>query len=470
MRMNVAPVGPDTRTHEGTPAARLTPIRELRRSVLTALLWENSFYETGSTIAARVAALVPQCKPEDVAELALEARIRMYLRHVPLFLVRQLAKVKGNGSIVAETLSLVIQRPDELGEYLAMYWNGNASGTKKRPEPLSAGSKRGLMRAFGKFSAYQLAKYDRDAGVKLRDVLRLVHPKPSPHTDQSSVWKQVIARTLESPDTWEVALSSGANKRETFERLLREQKLGGLAFLRNLRNMIEAGVDEGLIRERFRGPFEKVLPFRFIAAAKHAIRFEPDIESAMLRALEGLPRLSGRTALVIDTSPSMWMDKISAKSEMTRFDAAAALAILARGLCADVRVYAFNNKAYEVPSRHGFALRDALAATQGDASCGGLAVEAANRDGYDRIVVLTDGQCHYMTKPGSRTRSGLLAGGQYLSGNAQDVSPAPLSAKAYMINVATHQNGIGYGPWVSIDGWSERVFDFVAEAERTELP
>lgn len=457
-RMNTAVVGPDTRTHEGTPAARLTPIKELRRSVLSALLWEDTFYEKGSAVAERIATLVTKAKPADVAALAVDARDRMYLRHVPLFLVRQLAATKGNGTLVAHTLARVIQRPDEMGEYLAMYWNGEMT-TTPRPAPLSAGSKRGLARAFRKFKADTLAKYDRDTGVKLRDVLRLVHAKPSDPA-QAATWKHVIARDLESPDTWEVALSAGANKRDTFERLLREQKLGGLAFLRNLRNMIEAGVDESLIRARCSGPFDKVLPFRFIAAAKHAVRFEADIERAMLACLEGLPKLAGRTALIIDTSPSMWMAKISAKSEMDRFDAAAALAILARGLCESVRVWAFNERAYEVPSRHGFALRDALAQTKGSASCGGLAVEAANREGYDRIIVVTDGQWHY---PDFRTNP-------YRIGNATDVCQPPLTAKAYMINVSTDKTGIGYGPWISIDGWSERIFDFVREAEQTEIP
>lgn len=103
---------------------------ELRRSVLTALLWEDGFYESGKAL--------------DVALLAIEAREQMYLRHVPLFLVRQLARTKGNGSIVENTLAKVIQRPDEMGEYLAIYWGGVTGGNRKRPEPLSAGSKRGL--------------------------------------------------------------------------------------------------------------------------------------------------------------------------------------------------------------------------------------------------------------------------------------------------------------------------------------
>ena len=35
--------------------------------------------------------------------------------------------------------------------------------------------------------------------------------------------------------------AKGANKREVWERLLAERKLGALALLRNLRNMEEAG-------------------------------------------------------------------------------------------------------------------------------------------------------------------------------------------------------------------------------------
>lgn len=173
----------------------------------------------------------------------------------------------------------------------------------------------------------------------------------------------------------------------------------------------------------------------------------------MFRCLEGQPKLPGRTALVIDTSPSMWMAKVSARSEMDRFEAAAALAILLREIGDDVAVYAFNKQAYVVPPRRGFALRDALAKTKGDWSRGGLAVERANKDGYDRILVVTDGQWHYSDTTGQ-------------FGEARQVSPAPLTASAYMINVASYAHGVGYGKWQQIDGWSEAVLEYVRESER----
>ena len=42
------------RTHEGAVAQHVNPRLELRRSVLTCLLWEASFYEKGNKIAERM--------------------------------------------------------------------------------------------------------------------------------------------------------------------------------------------------------------------------------------------------------------------------------------------------------------------------------------------------------------------------------------------------------------------------------
>src|SRR5215469_15637799 len=223
------------RTHEGAVAQKVDAKSELRRTVLTCLLWEDTFYEKGNHIAKRLAALAAENKPEVVAALAREARDEMQLRHAPLFLVRELARRKGAGKLVADALETIIQRADELGEFVALYW-------KEKKQPLSAGAKRGLARAFTKFDAYQLAKYNRDSVVKLRDVLFLCHAKPK-DAEQAAVWKKLVENTLESPDTWEVALSAGKGKREVFERLLGEGKLGGLAVLRNLRLMLAAGVE-----------------------------------------------------------------------------------------------------------------------------------------------------------------------------------------------------------------------------------
>ena len=439
------PAAPENLTHEGTPAKRLTAEQELRRAVLACMLWEDAFYEDGESVANRIARLVEKVPGDVVAALALEARERMKLRHVPLLLARELAghRFKGTAALLAQ----IIQRPDELTEFLAIYW-------KEKRQPLSAQVKKGLARAFGKFSAHALAKYDRDEKVKLRDVLFLTHPKPS-GDEQAATWKALASRTLPTPDTWEVALSAGKDKRETWVRLMAEGKLGALALLRNLRNMQAAKVPEDAIRAALAmAKVDRVLPFRFIAAARYAPTLEPELEALMFRCLEGASKLPGVTALVVDASGSMTGAPVSQRSDMDRLEAAAALAMLAREVCAAVKVYTFSDSGHRMPPRRGFALRDALRQFAGGASRGGLAVAMANEDGYDRIIVLTDGQWHY---------SQILA-----TGEAQVVSPAPLTPLAYMVNVGTYRNGIGYGKWTAIDGWSEAILDFIREAEAAE--
>lgn len=467
MRINQAARHPQEVNAEGTQVLRLRPEQELARTVLSCLLWEDSFYESGEAVAERIARLVALSKPEGVAELARKARGPMKLRHVPLLLIREMARLPQHKRLVSGLLESCIQRPDEITEFLAIYW-------KDKRQPLSAQVKKGLAKAFGKFDEFALSRYDRAGAVKLRDALFLCHANPGGEgrytkaerklaprglSGREDLYRRLVEGKLEPVDTWETALSSGGDKKLEFERLLREDKLGALALLRNLRNMLDAGVEERMIRTGISTmKVERVLPFRFISAARYAPRLEPELEQAMFRCLEGGEKLAGHTALVIDTSPSMWQATVSSRSEMNRFDAAAALAILARELCEQTSIFAFNERAVEVPPRRGFALRDALEATRGNASCGGLAVEMANARGYDRIIVLTDGQWHY--KDASKA-----SWGGYGMGDAKVVSPAPLTSKAYMLNVATDRNGVGYGRWQSIDGWSEAVLSYIQAAE-----
>ncbi len=426
------------RTHEGAVAQRVSPYAELRRTVTTCLLWEDAFYEKGSKIAERIARLVKENEPRAVATMAVEAREAMQLRHVPLFLVRELARRKGTGALVADTLERVIQRADELAEFVALYW-------KERKQPLSAGAKRGLARAFRKFDAYQLAKYNREGPVKLRDVLFLAHAKPK-DAEQAAVWKKLVEGTLESPDTWEVALSAGKNKRETWERMLGEGKLGGLATLRNLRNMLQAGVDVKLIRKRLGEGVARALPFRYVTAARYAPKLEDAIEAAMIKAIEGLAEMPGSTGLLVDVSGSMDY-RLAPKSDATRIDAAAGLAILLRERAEDFVVATFSEKVAHVPARRGFALRDAIANSQPhqgtylkkalSALC-----EDADWRKLDRVIVITDEQSH-------------------------DGIWSAWTRRAYVVNVAPYKHGVSYGNgWTHIDGWSERVFDYINLIEK----
>jgi hypothetical protein len=441
MRLNIFAPRPAT-THEGAPAAVLTAEQALRRSVASCLLWEDEFYEDGQSIADRIAALAAEVDPEVVAALAVETRERFSLRHAPLYLAVALAK--RGGPVVADTIERVVQRADDLCELVAIYWRNG-----KRP--LSKQMKLGLARAFAKFDAYQLAKYDRDGPVKLRDVLFLVHAKPRDEA-QTALWKQVADRTLPTPDTWEVALSAGADKRETFERLLAERKLGYLALLRNLRNMHQAGVDEALVTEAIlaRRGADRVLPFRYVAAARAAPRFERWLDEALLETVLQGPVFDGRTVVLVDVSGSMdW--KLSAKSDLTRMDAAATLASVIPG---DVRVFTFSDGVVEVPARRGMAGVDAIVRSQPHSGTALFdAVDHVNRKvPYDRLIVITDEQATDASRFG-----------YWIRGKVSTM-PAP-KGKGYVINVASARNGVGYGDWVHIDGFSEAVLTYIREHE-----
>ena len=440
-KLNVAVKAAPVFTSEGAPAARIGPEQELRRTVAACLLWENSFYESGESIADRIKALVPKCRPEFVAACAFEARTKMKLRHVPLMIVAVMAGTVPHAGMVAKLLPDVIQRADELAEFVAIYANVNGVAPGAVKKKLSAQVKAGLAKAFERFDEYALSKYDRDGAIRLRDVLFLVHAKPK-DAAQDALWKRLIDGKLASPETWENRLSRGEDKKLTFERMMTEGELGALAFLRNMRNMKESGVSEDLITGYASAvDIKRVLPFRFIAAARAVPAYEHILEPMMLRACEGREKLPGRTIVMLDISPSMRV-AISAKSDLTRRDAAFGVAILLRELCEQVTIVSFSNDVAEVPPRRGFALRDAILTSQpSNGTRLGLAVATVNALPHDRLIVLTDEE-------------------------SQDPVGAPAAKLAYMINVATSKNGVGYGKWHHIDGWSESVIDYVQELER----
>lgn len=426
------------KTHEGTPAKRIGKLAELRRTVMTCLLWENSFYENGVSVADRIAQLVPEVSGPEAMQVAIEAREEMKLRHVPLWIARIMAKTDHQKPYVADTLARVIQRADEISEFAAIY-------NKEQRQPFSNQVKKGLATAFTKFDEYSLGKYSgKGKSWSLRDVLFMVHAKPLDE-NQEALWKRLINDELKTPDTWEVELSASKDKTGSWTRLLKEGKLGAMALLKNLRNMLQAGVDDKLIRDALKAirP-ERVLPFRFISAARYAPKFEAELETGMFKCLDGHAKLSGKTVLLVDVSGSM-SSQISAKSEINRIDAACGLAMLLREICDTVEIVTFSNRNVEVAPRRGFALAEAIKKSQAHSGTHlGNAVSYANAlKNVDRVIVLTDEQ-------------------------SADKVPDPVAEKAYMVNVASYQNGVGYGKWTHLDGWSDNLVAYIQAFEEAK--
>ena len=420
----------------GTAVFSVSAERQLNRLTLASMLWEKQFYLDGKTQAELIADLVTKVAPEKVAALAERARGAYKLRHMPLLLVRELARA---GKLQAQTLTNVVQRPDEMSEFLSIYWKEGKSAVSNQV-------KKGLAACFNKFNEYQLAKWNKNnAAVKLRDVMFLSHPKPQ-NAEQAALFQRIAMDALETPDTWETQLSNGADKRETFTRLMAEKKLGALAFLRNLRNMRDSGVAYDLIRQYGASVnVERVLPFRYIAAARIVPEFEDMLESMMFRSLETHEKLPGKTVLVIDVSGSMFGTKISAKSDLDQFDAAVALAMLCREICEEVEIYSFSGNAVRVAPRRGFALREAISSSQGHGgtNLGSSMKTIDTASKYQRVIVFTDEQSY--DRPG-----------------------AP-KGKGYIVNVASYQNGVNHAAWNEINGFSEAVISYIQTLEREDV-
>lgn len=437
MKMNrwvMRPLGPAPKTHEGGRAVRINAENQLMRLVSSCFLWEKEFYVDGGDIATQITLAARAVPVEFLANTAVLCRQVHNLRHTPLLLCLVLADRARGSSLVADTIDACIQRPDEITELLALHWS---AGRKAVPHQML----KGIARAFQRCDAYGLAKYDRAGPVRLRDALRLSHPRPS-DDDQSKVFKQLLTGTLPVPDTWEVALSRGDDKKIAWTRLITEGKLGALAYLRNLRNMISVGVPDKVISE---GLLElsdkalaKVFPFRFIAAARYAPRMEPYLEALLFRRVQQYATLAGHTTLLVDVSGSM-IYPLSQKSDMTRMDAACGLAMVLREMSPEVSVYTFSDRVVEVPNRKGFALRDSIVGSQRhNGTQMGHALNHIPR--AERLIVITDEQ-------------------------TQDQLSAPNAERAYMINVASAHNGVGYQQWVHLDGFSEGVVQFLLAYE-----
>lgn len=446
----------------GVYAAKQPDELALRRMVLTCLLWEDAAYMDGVAIAEEITKLIPKVHPEAVAALAIEARLQQKLRHIPLFLCRQMAKLDTHKTYVAKTLGLVIRRPDEMTEFLSLYWKDN--GGKKT---LSAQVKNGLGEAFKKFNEYQLAKWDRDdKEVKLRDVLFLTHSKPKDQA-QELLYKKLVDKKLAIPDTWEVGLSAAKTKEEkkfVWETLLREENLGAFAFLKNLRNIREAEVDRKLVADSLlKIKPDMLLPLDFFKAAKYAPEWMRELETVMLTCCKEYPKLPGFSVFVIDVSGSMGA-KISEKSEFNRMEAGAAMAVLAAEMSEHVAIYATagsDSSRVHATERlkpyRGFALTQEIGNAHQRLSGGGIFtrqcldyIKTQEKEQPDRIIVFSDSQdCDH---PGSGLSN-------------------PFGKHNYIVDVSPHKNGVNYkGRWTAeISGWSGAFLNFIAACEQMEL-
>ena len=476
--------------YEGEKAFVLTPQLELYTAVATAGL-SDQFYEKAADKLQRLRELIAANEAVFVAKLAVYAREQMYLRSVPLVLTVELARLQSGDSVVGKLTNRVVQRADEITELLAYYQSANERKEVKKLNKLSKQLQKGLAAAFNKFDEYQFAKYNRDGVVKLKDALFLVHPKAKDEAQQG-LFDKIVKEELQAPYTWEVELSAVGQQgfenaelkqaafRAKWEELIFSGKLGYMAVLRNLRNILEADVSkEALdkvcqyISDPKAVAKSKQLPFRFLSAYRELKQPANGRVGKVLEALEAAVAQSAaniagydeRTKVVIaaDVSGSM-QTSISAKSKVQNFDIGLMLAMLLQSRCADVITGMFGDtwKVIGVPKRNILAGVDEFHRREGEvgySTNGYLVVKdlLRKKKAVDKIMLFTD--CQLWNSNNS---------GESIAGLWKEYKKVAPAAKLYLFDLA------GYGK-VPLDivrddvfliaGWSDKIFDVLRTIE-----
>jgi hypothetical protein len=480
-----------TTNHEGGEAfVPVDPRLALYKRTINQLL-EDSYYESDeehlAAIVHRFDAAADE-DPEFVLKLAAYARQELYLRDVPQVLLVLAAnddrfKDDSHESLIREWTPAIVQRMDETATALAVHDN-LFGGTA--PWPLRRGIEDALVEMA---DAYTLGKYTLSRReVTLHDVFNRVHPEPI-DADQETLFERFVRGGLDdypdveglpAPNTWETVISERGNTREAWETLLADEEytLPIFASIRNLRNMLEAGVDEETIADHL--DLEAVrhaplYPFRYYQAYKalqeagiQAPAVERWLEDAIDVAVANIPDGLGETFVAVDLSGSMDAT-LSERSTLHRKEIGSLFgAILAtRG----ARVGGFGDDFREVPMHTDAPVlqrQDALLAIDdavGHSTNGWKAIEYLREDeiAVDRIVVFTDMQIWdsriWHSDDASTVREAF---------DAYRDTVAP-EAALYLIDLASYGDLVtpeGYENVYNVSGWSENVLEFIQHAEQ----
>ncbi|WP_328377448.1 TROVE domain-containing protein [Streptomyces sp. NBC_00440] len=453
----VTSTGERAATHQGGAGHLRDARSELFLLAVANTVGTDTFYETGGRRDDRYARLVRKLAVDDpvwVAELLSWLRNDAQLRTAALVgaaeftAERLLREAPGHSRQVIDS---VLQRADEPGEFLG-YWTSQYGRTL--PKPVKRGTADAVQRLYTERS---LLKYDTDSkGYRFGDVLNLVHPSPAADKPwQGDLFKHAIDRrkkrdeeipapltTLrareqlmatpadrrravltEHPEllgragmTWEALAGwlQGPMDATAWEAVI--PSMGYMALLRNLRNFDEAGVcDEtaAQVAAKLADPEQvarsRQLPMRFYSAfnAAPSLRWGHALDKALTASLSNIPRLGGRTLVLVDTSTSM-ESSFSRDGTLMRWDAAALFGVAIGRRCGAADVVSFSSARYYVNDSPGAKVK-AFPLTRGGSLIGdvrkwrdggwflggGTDTAAALREtfrGHDRVVIVTDEQ------------------------------------------------------------------------------
>lgn len=515
-RFNEKRVNPrETRNFEGGKAYTYSPELELYALASTTMM-DNISYKSSADKINDIKRLIRTVSPEYAMKLAKYVRTDMQLRSVPFVILVELAKVVSEKQDVElsrmfeRAIVGTIQRADEITEILSYYKEANGlDKLNKLSKPLQ----RAIATSFGKFNEYQLAKYYRKTAITLKDALFLSHVKPE-NEERQKLYTDLVNDTLEIPYTWEVELSSVGHdatpeekiilKRAKWEELIDSGKLGYMALLRNLRNILQAEVSRGHIvkvcdrlADKNQVLKSRQLPFRFLSAyimiagvsgrygsqvkgieSPYAKIVLDALEKAVLYSVDTMKEfVEGDVLVASDVSGSM-QHPISERSSVDQYF----IGLLLGALITQKNKFAvhgmFGNTWKIMPPSTGNVLRNTIEMIKregevGYSTNGYLIIDdlIAKKKKMDKIMIFTDCQLWNSNTGGYSDGPGGGHGGNISSSWATYKQMYP-DSKLYLFDMSGH----GTMPLdidteknvFMISGWSDKVFDMFSAVDNGE--
>lgn len=305
----------DVRNLAGGKAYKESNEMQLASLLLTSF-GDDKYYQKENETYKKLEELIAKCDKEFVAKAIIYARKEFGMRTITHIASSMLAKHIGGAEWGKNFYNNVINRVDDMTEIVACHLS--------RGQKITNAMKKGFANAFERFDEYQLAKYKGEGkNVKLVDIVNLVHPTQS--EKNNGAIEKLVNGELKSFDTWESELSAVGNdiesKKNVWNRLLDENKIGYFALLRNLRNIIKLN-DEVLKEKALKALLNEnaikkslVLPFRFSVAYDEMKKVDNDALRAVSRACEiscnNVPKFNGKTLIALDVSGSMGTERVS---------------------------------------------------------------------------------------------------------------------------------------------------------------
>jgi len=438
-----------------------TPELEFVSFLLTSFV-KDQFYQKEEKVPTRVTGLLGKLQPDFAAKAAIYARNTFNMRSISHVVAAELAAYAKGKPWAKSFYEKVVVRPDDITEILSYYF-----GKGKNQKETNA-MRKGLGAAFGKFDAYQLAKYRAEGkAISLVDAVNLLHPRPS--DKNMDALRLLVEGKLTNQNTWETKLSEAGKadtedeklelKGKAWSDLINENKLGYMALLKNLRNILEQAdaktIDKALetLADPERVKKSRVLPFRFYTAYKEMQKLNGTgsrkalvaLNKALDAAAANVPKFPGETLVVLDVSGSMG----GFPSEIGSLFSA----IMVKAANADFMTFSDSARYQNLnPADSTLTIAQSINFNWGGTNFHSI-FEKANK-AYDRIIILSDMQ-GWM---GYSTPTAAL--GRYKSRTGAN-------PHVYSFDLAGHgtlqfpENRV-----YALAGFSEKIFDIMGKLEQ----